>query len=299
MTRRPEPGGDADRVEETSVARARAGRTRAAARRPGDEAVAEVASRRSRAAKAAAGRQSQTVERRRTARPPTSPPRPPAPRSARAPRRGAGAPARTRRAGPDAPMSSVARRDGRAERMRMTAPSVPTPNGTGMKYGSVVSTRAAPRVGRSGPSRGRRGSRRATRRRGGRGARGRLPHEPKSCRTATPAAAGEKRKPAQTVVATVARKSATLAAGKRARGRGRTRTSSIAREPSGAAPAGAAARRVRAARPSPPPPRIRRAGRGELLRRHLAQAVRVHGQEEELPLGRPVRSHRDARRSRP
>ena len=41
------------------------------------------------------------------------------------------------------PMSNTARRDGIAERIRMTAPNVPTPNGTGMKNGSVESTPCA------------------------------------------------------------------------------------------------------------------------------------------------------------
>ena len=46
--------------------------------------------------------------------------------------------------GPATPMSSTARRDGMSERMRMTAPRVPTPMGNGkngMKKGSVASTR--------------------------------------------------------------------------------------------------------------------------------------------------------------
>ena len=36
-----------------------------------------------------------------------------------------------------------------------------------------------------------------------------------------------------------------------------------------------------------------RAGPGQLLRLHLAQPVRVDGEEEQLPLRRPVRSHGD------
>ncbi len=59
--------------------------------------------------------------------------------------------------GPAMPMSKRARRPGRGDFIRMTAPIVPKRNGAGMNSGSVASLRSADRRGNA-PSRGRRGS---------------------------------------------------------------------------------------------------------------------------------------------